>query len=205
MNMIKYSESECMLIRAGAFIRSIMANGLYNISICFCVIKNYKCKYMDKQCTVKMESLVILFLHLSPYLLIHQMMSMTYELYLSLNEPVHEISNSVVCATNKASDQPAHTHSLIRAFAVSLNILWLLSFWLNIIWTFYAWKEAAQAGLSLHLSKCHIVGNHMSWLKYYINTEITPVYFIFRKGNSEAEEVVVVVSIFGYHFQNPQV
>ena len=32
-------------------------------------------------------------------------------------EPCHEISNNVVCATSKASDQPAHTCSLIRAFA----------------------------------------------------------------------------------------
>ena len=40
-----------------------------------------------------------------------------------LNEPVHEISNNVVCATSKASDQPAHTHSLIRAFASPLGIL----------------------------------------------------------------------------------
>ena len=32
------------------------------------------------------------------------------------NEPRHEISNNVVCATSKASDQPAHTRSLIRAF-----------------------------------------------------------------------------------------
>ena len=38
-------------------------------------------------------------------------------------EQVHEISNNVVCATSKASDQPAHTHSLIRAFACRLNIL----------------------------------------------------------------------------------
>ena len=30
-------------------------------------------------------------------------------------EPVHEISNNVVCATSKASDQPAHMRSLIRA------------------------------------------------------------------------------------------
>ena len=29
------------------------------------------------------------------------------------NEQVHEISNNVVCATSKASDQPAHTRSLI--------------------------------------------------------------------------------------------
>ena len=32
-------------------------------------------------------------------------------------EPWHEISNNVVCATSKASDQPAHMSSLIRAFA----------------------------------------------------------------------------------------
>ena len=38
-------------------------------------------------------------------------------------EPVHEISNYVVYATSKASDQPAHTHSLIRVFATRLNIL----------------------------------------------------------------------------------
>ena len=35
----------------------------------------------------------------------------------------HEISNDVVCATSKASDQPAHTRSLIRSFACRLNIL----------------------------------------------------------------------------------
>ena len=29
-----------------------------------------------------------------------------------LYEPVYEISNNVVCATSKASDQPAHKHSL---------------------------------------------------------------------------------------------
>ena len=39
-----------------------------------------------------------------------------------MNKPRHEISN-VVCATSKASDQPAHARSLIRAFASRLNIL----------------------------------------------------------------------------------
>ena len=38
-------------------------------------------------------------------------------------EPVHAITNNVVCATSKASDQPAHTHSLIRAFASRLSML----------------------------------------------------------------------------------
>ena len=44
-------------------------------------------------------------------------------LYGFIFEPVHEISNNVVCATSKASDQPAHTRSLSRAFASRLNIL----------------------------------------------------------------------------------
>ena len=39
------------------------------------------------------------------------------------NEPVHEIFNNVVCATSKASDQPAHRGILIRAFASPLSIL----------------------------------------------------------------------------------
>ena len=41
------------------------------------------------------------------------------------NEQRHEISNNVVCATTCSigSDQPAHTRSLIRAFASRMNIL----------------------------------------------------------------------------------
>ena len=46
----------------------------------------------------------------------HAVVKQTFELR-------HEISNSVECATSKGSDQPAHTHSLIRAFASRLNIL----------------------------------------------------------------------------------
>ena len=38
-------------------------------------------------------------------------------------EPQHVISNNVICATSKGSDQPAHTRSLIRAFASPLNII----------------------------------------------------------------------------------
>ena len=43
--------------------------------------------------------------------------------FLFIIEPRHEISNNVVCVTSKASDQSAHTHSLIRAFDSRLNIL----------------------------------------------------------------------------------
>ena len=38
-------------------------------------------------------------------------------------EPRHEVSNKVVCAISKGSDQPAHTRKLIRAFASRLNII----------------------------------------------------------------------------------
>ena len=38
-------------------------------------------------------------------------------------EPRHRISNNVVCATKKASDQPAHTRCLIRALACRFDIL----------------------------------------------------------------------------------
>ena len=79
----------------------------------------------------------------------------------SATEHWHEISNNVVCATSKTSDQPAHMHSLIRAFASRLSILWLFSYWLNTIWSL-----AAEAHPSLHLSKCQIVGNLMPRLIY---------------------------------------
>ena len=58
--------------------------------------------------------------------LLHKLLclSLTSSYFLSRPiEPVHEISNNVVCATSKASDQPAHARSLIRAFARRLNIL----------------------------------------------------------------------------------
>ena len=46
---------------------------------------------------------------------------------LEIYEPRHEVSNNVICATNKASDQPAHMRCLIRAFVICLNILPMLS------------------------------------------------------------------------------
>ena len=49
-------------------------------------------------------------------------------LTLMIYGPRHEISNNVVCATSKASDQPAHTRILIRVFASRLNILLVLSY-----------------------------------------------------------------------------
>ena len=42
---------------------------------------------------------------------------------LKMYEPWNEISNNVVCASSKGSDQPAHTRILIKAFAGRLDIL----------------------------------------------------------------------------------
>ena len=44
-------------------------------------------------------------------------------------EPRHEISDNVVCATSKGSDQPAHTRSLIRAFDSRLKIIGGISYY----------------------------------------------------------------------------
>ena len=52
-----------------------------------------------------------------------QLFSEYLDFGLYTNEPRHEISNNVVCATSKYSDQSAETRSLIRAFASRLNIL----------------------------------------------------------------------------------
>ena len=74
-------------------------------------------------------------------------------------EPRHVISNNVVCATCKGSDQTVHTHRLTRAFASRLNISWLSSYWVTsfgvcmqrLVWVYTC-------------KKYHIVGNLMSRL-----------------------------------------
>ena len=91
--------------------------------------------------------------------------------------PRHGISNNEVCATSKGLDKPAHTRSLIRAFASRMNILWVLNYWLNIICNFLAYskKESEQACLSLHISKYHIVVNHMLRLVYYYSVPLLDI------------------------------
>ena len=69
-----------------------------------------------------------------------------------------EISKNVVCATSTDLDQPAHSRSPIRAFA-SLTVKQTEQY-----------LEISKLNRRLHrlvqvyLSKCHIVGNLMSWL-----------------------------------------
>ena len=78
------------------------------------------------------------------------------------------IYNNVVCTTSKASDQPAHMHSLIRAFASGLNILGVLRKLLTQQHLEFLSLKGSCTGSSesMHVSKCHIVGNHMSQLLF---------------------------------------
>ena len=83
---------------------------------------------------------------------------------------MHEISNNVVRATGKGSDQPAHRRSLISlcsSLEFSMSVKLLTKHLLEVLSLNVYANEAAEARLSLHLSKCNIVGNHMSWLKSF--------------------------------------
>ena len=65
---------------------------------------------------------ILIHVHVEP---IHDVETVVFCICLQLtaNEPRHEISNNMVYATSKDSDQPAHMRSLIRAFASRLDIL----------------------------------------------------------------------------------
>ena len=69
------------------------------------------------------------------------------------------------CAPSEDSDQPGHSPSLIRVFAVRLKEAWILSYPLSTqrkLWT--DWADA-QADLSLPWAHRHLVGFVMSQLK----------------------------------------
>ena len=82
-----------------------------------------------------------------------------------------EISNNVVCATSKGSDQPAHTRSLITAFAHHLNILPVKL----LTEQHFELKRRLQG-----LSKCHIVGSVMPRLKWALSQET--LIFVYLKN-----------------------
>ena len=92
-------------------------------------------------------------------------------------EPQHEISNNVVWLTSKGSDQPVHKHSLIGAFASRLNILWILSYWLNIFGVSklkrrlhrLVWVYSCQNATLLEIT-CH--GSYVDFSLYYYVVEI---------------------------------
>ena len=66
--------------------------------------------------------------------------------------------NKMACAPSEDSDQPGHTPSLIRVFAVRMKKAWVLSYPLSAQWRL--WSDwAKDAGHT-----CHFVGFVMRWL-----------------------------------------
>ena len=90
-----------------------------------------------------------------------------------LLEPPHEISNNVVYATSKASDQPAQTRSLIRAFASRLNIA--MSFKLLTEYHFEFLRitegctDSSESTLVKmpHCWKSHDMVHFLSWVSFF--------------------------------------
>ena len=70
------------------------------------------------------------------------------------NEPHREISNEMVCAPSKDSDQPGHPPSLIRVFTVRLKIDRILSYSLSAQWRL--WSDWASAHCRLSLRWAHM-------------------------------------------------
>ena len=83
----------------------------------------------------------------------------------SVTEPSHDKTNKMACAPSKDSDQPGHSPSLIRDFAVRMKKDWVLSYTLSAqrkLWS--DWADA-QADLSLHWAHSHFVV--LSWGSSY--------------------------------------
>ena len=105
----------------------------------------------------------------------------------SIYEPRHEIFNNVVCATSKASDQPAHMRSLIRAFAHRLNILWVLSYWAKLerrlhrlVWV-YSCQNATLLEITCRGSIMQLYGK-FNWLK---RVEKLVYFILFQAENGQ--------------------
>ena len=83
----------------------------------------------------------------------------------------------MTCAPSEDSDQPEHPPSLIRVFAVRMNIPWVLSYPLKTqrrLWSDWALGGSAQSDLSLrwvHRALCFVMLRHM-----YIEIPITWSY-----------------------------
>ena len=93
----------------------------------------------------------------------------------------HEISNNVVCATSKASYQPAHAQSdqsLCLPLEYSMNVNLLMEHHLQFL------SRRLHRLVLVYTCKHHIVGNHMLWLIFRTCSSkvifiLTYVYFSF--------------------------
>ena len=91
---------------------------------------------------------------------------------------MHEISNNVVCAISKASDQPVHRRSLIRAFASPLIILWLLG--LSQHWTPFGVSKLNKRRLQ-RLARVYTCQN----------VKLPRLIFVFQHANEDVEKMIL--------------
>ena len=83
-------------------------------------------------------------------------------------EPRYDKTNKMACAPSEDSDQPGHSPSLIRDFAVRMKKAWVLSYSLSAqrrLWS--DWADA-QADLSLRWAHSHFVCFVRRWLSYSV-------------------------------------
>ena len=71
------------------------------------------------------------------------------------------------CAPSEDSDQPGHSSSLIRVFAVHMKKAWVLSYPLSVQWRLGSDWADAQADLRLGWVHSHFVGFVMSRLRLF--------------------------------------
>ena len=81
------------------------------------------------------------------------------------NELPHDKTNKMTCAPSEDSDQPGHSPSLIRVFAVRMKKAWVLSYPLSAQGRLWSDWADAQADLSLRCAHIHFVGFVMRRLK----------------------------------------
>ena len=82
------------------------------------------------------------------------------------NEPPHDKTNIMACASSEDSNQPGHPPSLISVFAVRMKKAWVLSYPLSAQRRRWSGWADAQADLSLRWAQNHFVGFVMRRLKY---------------------------------------
>ena len=111
------------------------------------------------------------------------------------------VSNNMICATSKASDQPAHMHSLIRDFASGLNILWVLSYWPNTILEFLSLKGGCtgSSGSTLdkmpHRWKSHVAAQLCLNCQYH---EFKPAYALLYLSHQQTVMAQTIICLWTY-------
>ena len=112
-------------------------------------------------------------------------------------EPPHEITNTVVCATSKGSDQPAHTRSLIRAFASRLNINMSVKLLTEHHLEFLSLKGGCtDSPESTHVKMSHCWKSHVKAQLFFSRVWIEPVWINSRRKKIHDHMNIIHVVVY---------